>query len=331
MPYLKRLLSLLLLAFAYVSTGHAVAQQEDVYHPQHPINYKFSPSDAVQRLGVPCVHPEGDYAETLPTKVNNSFLLKVKGQPYISDQGALGACTAHACQYAILGVHGQDFLLSRLGLYGAALRLEGSYTDSGTSLYSDFRILTGADEPRGYFREELWTYDPRKGYNPKFLQPPPISAVEEAKKHKIVGDTGLAWVGPDLNKIKISLANGYFLPFGMQLRNSFMRTARDGRVPPIRGRGEGGHAMCFTGYDDTMENLDGTTGALRFRNSWGAGWGDKGDGYLPYSQLPYVVEAWAVRAVTGSAEAAVALKYGFALRAVTGSDVIIHPATEVQE
>lgn len=326
MSYLKHLLSLLVLGFLYTTACQAAAQQEDVYHPEHPINYKFSPPDAVQKLGVPCVHPEGDHAETFPAKVNNGFVLKVGGHSYVSDQGPLGACTAHACQYAVLGAH-PNFLLSRLGLYGSALRLEGSYTDSGTSLYTDFRILTGEAEPYGYFSEDLWTYDPHKGRNPKFLQPLPMPAIKDAEKHRIIGDTGLAWVGPILNNIKISLANGYFLPFGMELRSSFLGTGRDGRVPPIRGRGEGGHAMCFTGYDDTLVNIDGTRGAVRFRNSWGD-WGDKGEGYLPYNQLNHVVEVWAVRGVTGTAEASSKLKYGFGLRPATESDVVIHPAPD---
>ena len=47
-------------------------------------------------------------------------------------------------------------------------------------------------------------------------------------------------------------------------------------MPTRRDRLRGGHAVLVVGYDHDRR-------VLIFRNSWGRGWGDHGDGYLPYA------------------------------------------------
>lgn len=53
-------------------------------------------------------------------------------------------------------------------------------------------------------------------------------------------------------------------------------------VIPVKGVEEGGHAIAAVGYflDPSNEATGG--GFLIFKNSWGADWGDKGYGYLPF-------------------------------------------------
>jgi hypothetical protein len=47
-----------------------------------------------------------------------------------------------------------------------------------------------------------------------------------------------------------------------------------------------GHAVDAVGYDDNTE-------LIHFANSWGAGWGDKGYGFLPYTYFSrYCSDAW---------------------------------------
>ena len=47
----------------------------------------------------------------------------------------------------------------------------------------------------------------------------------------------------------------------------------------------GGHAICLVGYNDNLSMPDGSTGAFKFINSWGSGWGSSGFGYVPYSYI----------------------------------------------
>ena len=59
-----------------------------------------------------------------------------------------------------------------------------------------------------------------------------------------------------------------------------MQCRVDGNVPmPTAGEQvAGGHAVCVIGYDDNHQNLDSSSGAVLFKNSWGTGWGCQKDG-----------------------------------------------------
>lgn len=66
----------------------------------------------------------------------------------------------------------------------------------------------------------------------------------------------------------------------------------------------GGHATVVYGWDDRHTSPWGGLGALRVANSWGAGWGDGGDFWLPYGYVPTDsgFEAWkSIDATTGAA------------------------------
>ena len=54
----------------------------------------------------------------------------------------------------------------------------------------------------------------------------------------------------------------------------------------------GGHAVLGVGYDDNLQRI-------RFKNSWGIGWGDSGFGTLPYayfSDSALSSDYWALQA-----------------------------------
>jgi len=75
---------------------------------------------------------------------------------------------------------------------------------------------------------------------------------------------------------------------GMLCFAGIFGVGRDGVVPnPNDGeRILGGHAVCVIGYDDERK-------LLKFKNSWGTGWGRKGYGYISYEYVSkYVVDAW---------------------------------------
>lgn len=57
-------------------------------------------------------------------------------------------------------------------------------------------------------------------------------------------------------------------------------------MPPSSTAKVGSHAVTMLGYDDNA-------GLFTFQNSWGAEWGDRGFGYLPYGFFDrYFSEAW---------------------------------------
>jgi C1A family cysteine protease len=102
-----------------------------------------------------------------------------------------------------------------------------------------------------------------------------------------------------LSQIKTLLAAGLPSMFGFTVYQSYTQANTSGKIP-FPGSGEtvvGGHAIDAVGYDDTVKikntspGAAETTGALLIRNSWGAGWGMAGYGWLPYD---YVTRGLAV-------------------------------------
>jgi C1A family cysteine protease len=48
----------------------------------------------------------------------------------------------------------------------------------------------------------------------------------------------------------------------------------------------GATAICIVGYDDDKK-------LIKFKNSWGTKWGDKGYGYLSYNYVDkFLTDAW---------------------------------------
>jgi C1A family cysteine protease len=102
-----------------------------------------------------------------------------------------------------------------------------------------------------------------------------------------------------LNRIKIYLVAGLPSMFGFTVYDSYIQARTTGKIPlPTPGESiVGGHAVVAVGYDDNMKIKNTspgaveTTGALLIRNSWGAGWGNSGYGWLPYE---YVLRGLAV-------------------------------------
>ncbi len=60
----------------------------------------------------------------------------------------------------------------------------------------------------------------------------------------------------------------------------------DNGIVTIDGDLLGGHAVCCCGFDDTKK-------LLKFKNSWGTEWGQKGYGYISYSDaMNSLYDAW---------------------------------------
>jgi len=91
----------------------------------------------------------------------------------------------------------------------------------------------------------------------------------------------------NLDELRLSLATKGPVVLGIQVFKGMLKT-KTGIVPmPKKGeRSLGGHAIAVCGYDDGRE-------LVKFKNSWGLEWGDKGYGYLPYAYIEhYMMDAW---------------------------------------
>ncbi len=143
----------------------------------------------------------------------------------------------------------------------------------GTSIRIAVKVLKKA----GVCREKYWVYKPHQKDKPK------KGVKEDAKKFKIKTYARIL----DLFELKMTLATKGPCVIGVYVFRDMMET-KDGKIkmPKKAERTLGGHAICPVGYDDKK-------GFIKFKNSWGIGWGDKGYGYLPYEYIEkYMMDAW---------------------------------------
>ncbi len=215
----------------------------------------------------------------------------------VEDQGAVGSCTANAgvglVEYCEKKAFGAYVDASRLFLYKATRNLMRATGDSGAYL----RTTMGALALFGVPPERYWPYDAQR-----FDAEPPAFCYGFADHYTALKYFRLDPPGtrPEelLRRIKYYLAGGLPAMFGFTVYSSIGQAERTGAIPfpAPRESVEGGHAIMAVGYDDAKKIRNAargardTAGALLIRNSWGAGWGDQGYGWLPYD---YVLEGLA--------------------------------------
>lgn len=235
---------------------------------------------AVQRFGwVPDLPDARDYMYSAPeavlTKLPKKVDLRGSTMPPIYDQGELGSCTANAIgaafEFGQVKQGLKDFMPSRLFIYYNERAMEGTIdTDSGAMIRDGMKSVAKV----GVCTEVTWPYD-----IPRFTEKPPRTAYTEAKKHQALV---YRRVLGNLHQMQGCLAQGYPFVFGFSVYESFMKpeVAKTGKVP-LPPRGEqliGGHAVLAVGYDDAIQSFI-------VRNSWGEGWGMKGNCVMPYAYL----------------------------------------------
>lgn len=209
----------------------------------------------------------------------------------VEDQKNLGSCTANAgvgmLEYYERRASGKHMDGSRLFLYKTTRNLVRQKGDTGACL----RTTVGALALFGLPPEEYWPYEVES-----FDVEPPAFCYAFAQSCQAIKYVRLdppdAQAADVLRQIKINLAAGLPSMFGFTVYSSVAQADSGGLIPfPCRGEKVlGGHAVMAVGYDDSLKirNAAGDTvteGALLIRNSWGAGWGDHGYGWLPYQYL----------------------------------------------
>jgi len=210
----------------------------------------------------------------------------------IENQESIGSCTAHAAigllEYFERRAHKKHIDASRLFLYKATRNLLGWNGDTGAFLRTVMGALTMVGAPP----ERYWPYDIKK-----FDEEPGQFVYSVAQNFKAVKyarlDTMTTSKPELLEKIKRNICEGLPSMFGFSVFNSISHASNNGGIIPFPAKGErqtGGHAIMCVGFNDnckTKNRIDNKeyTGALKIRNSWGTGWGNRGYGWLPYEYV----------------------------------------------
>lgn len=212
----------------------------------------------------------------LPAKINYT-----KNMTRVRDQGDEGTCVAFASvtgvkEYQDTKEYGKSIELSPRYLYNLCKKNDGAPDTEGTYPRVAMKMLL----KYGTSPENFWPYKPHQTDKPK------SGASKAAIKYRI---KAYARLKTALEMKRSLVINGPFLA-GVDVYDSWFAkdVDRTGIIPMPKksGQYQGGHAICITGYDDSKK-------LLKFKNSWGGGWGDKGYGYLSYDYMKqYCVDAW---------------------------------------
>jgi C1A family cysteine protease len=222
----------------------------------------------------------------LPPRVNLTDLC-----PPVYDQGQLGSCTAQAIAGALQFDQARQaqadvFTPSRLFIYYNERVIEGTVSeDAGAMLRDGIKSVA----KQGAAHETLWPY-----VIPRFTREPGAAVYRDAALHQALLYQRVVQTEMEL---KGCLASGYPFVFGFCVYESFegANVEKTGVVPMPAPRESvlGGHAVMAVGYDDRDRRF-------LVRNSWGAGWGRRGYGTMPYEYLTdndLAADLWTIKQV----------------------------------
>ena len=224
------------------------------------------------------------------------------GCPPVYDQGQVGSCTANsiagAFEFAQKKQLLADFMPSRLFIYYNERAMEHTTgQDAGAQIRDGIKSVVKQGVPP----EPEWPYSENLSV---VTRKPDSQAYTDALQHKVISYHRISarTSAAALNLMKSCLADGYPFCFGFTVYSAFegADVAKTGILKmPNKSKEEvvGGHAVLAVGYDDKKK-------MVLVRNSWGAGWGQKGYFWMPYAYISdpkLASDFWTIRGVTGTA------------------------------
>ena len=171
----------------------------------------------------------------------------------------------------------KEFDLSEQWVYHSCKKIDPWPDQEGTSIRCAMKVLHKIGVPT----EKAWPYSDVTVGEPKSWAHM-VARWSMIKSYERVRD---------LVELKTALYETGPLVIGILCFRGIFEVGSKGKVPmPKKGeRHLGGHAVCAVGYDNN-------TGLVKFKNSWGTGWGQKGYGYIPFQYVAkYAIDMWAAK------------------------------------
>lgn len=259
-----------------------------------PLNYKRDPKDDRDFKFMAMRPGLLEAVSTLPSKVDHTADMSP-----VKDQGQLGSCVGFAvtamkeCQEKkeheeelAKGKRGRKKIYdySEAWVYWNAKKLDPwGMLDEGTSIRYAMAVLKKIGVPT----EKGWPY---KDINSLEAIGDPARWADMVARWALIDSY---WRVDTLDELKIALNDGP-VPIGVPCFYEIFFVGSDGVVPYPANPDQiyGGHAICAVGYDDSKQ-------LVKFKNSWGTSWGQKGYGYLPYNYIrDFLWDAWASKDLT---------------------------------
>ena len=259
-----------------------------VTNSRRVLNFQKSPSDVRDHIITITAKPPVANQLTKATSTTSTTSTTVDLAQYctsIKDQGYMGSCTAYASIGAIeylvkkyLGKPTSDDIFSeRFTYYATRVNVLGwEPEDSGAYIRDTVKSIAKF----GTCREVSFPYV-QTGTVSDYKQAPSPGNYTEALKYQALryakfdeGSTQAERMNV-IRSLKANLAEGFPIIGGFVCFSNIWSTKSNGVIPVPNGQIIGGHAILLVGYDDNRK-------VFKFKNSWGASWGEKGYGYLPY-------------------------------------------------